>query len=52
MKKQKEKDVIEPNHLTKEIDADAADTLIKPLDELDLETPPLDEINSGEILNE
>jgi hypothetical protein len=48
MENQKKKDVIEPNHMKKEIDADAADTLIRPLDELDLEPPPLDEMGSDE----
>lgn len=42
MENQRKKDRIEPNHLKKELDADAADTLIEPLDELDLGTPPVD----------
>lgn len=49
MENQRKKDRIEPNHLKKELDADAADTLIEPLDELDLGTPPVDEANSGAV---
>ena len=49
MENQKKNDRIEPNHLKKELDADAADTLIEPLDELDLGMPPLDETDSAEI---
>jgi hypothetical protein len=37
MENQKKKDVNETKQVKKKIDADAADTLIQPLDELDLE---------------
>ncbi|WP_319523422.1 hypothetical protein [uncultured Desulfosarcina sp.] len=43
------KDVIAPTHLKKELDASALDTLIEPLDELDLGVLPMDEIDADEI---
>ena len=49
MENQNWKGAIKPTHLKKELDADAADTLIEPLDELDLEVPPMDEMDSDEF---
>jgi len=48
MENRNKKKVVEPNHEKKELDADDLDTLIEPLDELDLEDPQLDEIDDYE----
>lgn len=48
MENQMKKDMIEPSNARNRFDAAAADTLIEPLDELDIEIQPLDETESTE----
>ena len=49
MEKQDKKDKIEPDRVKKELNGADDDTLIEPLDGLDLETPPADEKDPTEI---